>query len=118
MTLHWQVENSPQLSTLDSSAALNIIRIVQEAFVNAVKHSKAKNITLRTDINCIKVIDDGIGFEVDYKATKHGTHSGIGIEGIRERCRSLGIACDIKSGSDGTQVTLNWHIESDIDAGC
>lgn len=106
--LVWDVGDSPDPGALSPSASLNLIRIVQEAVVNSIKHAQAKTIALRTKENEIQIIDDGVGFDVNSKPSKRGTNGGIGLEGMRTRCRALAVKCDIQSDQEGTTVRLSW----------
>ncbi len=47
--LRWDVRDVPPLPWLDQRHALHILRILQEAFTNAVKHADAGEITVATD---------------------------------------------------------------------
>src|SRR6185437_11229240 len=56
----------PEGFEFKSEKALHIILVIQEAINNAVRHSEAKNILIESDPRennwCIKIQDDGIGF--------------------------------------------------------
>ncbi len=106
--LIWQVHDTPFLGEEAASENLNVIRLVQEAVTNAVKHANPKTITIRSDERAIHIIDDGQGFDIDKVAKKSGTNSGIGLRGIRRRTEELGATCDIKTGPDGTHIHLFW----------
>ena len=108
IALVWDVEESPQPGPLGPSAPLNMIRIIQEAVINSIKHAAAETITIRTTENEIHIMDDGIGFNVNAKPSRHGTNSGIGVEGMRTRCKALGVNCKIRSGKAGTAISLSW----------
>ena len=78
---------------------------------NAIKHSKAKSITVRLSFleNTIelKVEDNGIGFElneVDSKSKEDFLH-GFGLSTMRERARLLSgsLTIDTKPGA-GTRI--------------
>jgi signal transduction histidine kinase len=66
-----------------------LLRIVQEALINARRHSEARNVRVSLEAegaNSIvaEVVDDGWGFD---PALASG---GVGIEGMRERASLLG----------------------------
>jgi len=108
MQLLWEIDGAPHMETQHVSQNLNIIRIVQEAVTNAVKHSRSKTITIRSDKHAISVLDDGCGFDLDAVRAKKGTHSGIGVNGMKYRAEEAGVTCYIKTSAQGTEVNLKW----------
>lgn len=89
-----------------------VLRIVQEAFMNAVRHGKASKILLETRINkdtvVITISDNGDGFNPDRKT------GGFGITSMRDRARDLPHGTfEIKSAEgNGTHITLSWKHEA------
>ncbi len=73
---------------LDPEDEMSVYRIVQEALANAIRHAHAQRIRveLTSDgvVLTIRIVDDGIGFDVD--ATKD---RGLGLAGMRERALIL-----------------------------
>ena len=73
----------------DHAAATHLFRIAQEAVSNAIKHGKAKNISIvlhaDTEHLHLKVTDDGIGFPGDFK-----TSSGMGLRIMQSRIGMVG----------------------------
>ena len=67
VTLTFTHENVP--STLPPDLTLCLFRIAQEALQNALKHSKARNVSVDlrgvSDGIVLTIVDDGVGFEVD-----------------------------------------------------
>ncbi len=67
ISLEWAVNDLPPLAYLDPENVRSILRIVQEAFTNTLKHAHAKRITLSTGVDYnnarlfVRVTDDGIG---------------------------------------------------------
>lgn len=65
-----------------------IYRIIQESLSNALKHSKANNLTVKLNVInhqvSITIADDGVGFDGDSNIKK-----GIGIQNIKERVTYL-----------------------------
>ncbi|MGB0798583.1 MAG: sensor histidine kinase [Planktomarina sp.] len=93
----------------DATKALNMIRIVQEALTNAVKHAQASEITLMTGTNWLRISDNGVGFAVDQAAKKSGTNSGIGLKGMQRRATEVGANLDVHSNEFGTTITVSWE---------
>jgi signal transduction histidine kinase len=92
---------------------ITIFRIVQEAFHNIAKYSKAKLAGLAV---CkvdgaieLTVEDDGTGFDVDGIVT----NKGFGLTGMRERAELSGGHFEIRSTAGaGTLVRASWPIFS------
>ncbi|HTV39889.1 MAG TPA: sensor histidine kinase, partial [Candidatus Sulfotelmatobacter sp.] len=87
----------------------NILRIGQEAISNAAKHSGAKaiNVTLeyRERQFCLRVRDDGHGFDPQKPPTSQG---GFGLIGMRERAVELKGQLHIQSApNEGAEVVLS-----------
>ena len=107
---HWQVGELPQLPSLTPKAVLAIQRIVLEALTNSLRHARARDVTVNTQINGsslqIGVSDDGIGFD------EANVTPGRGLESLRQRARGLGGAVEIRSSHGaGTSVTLRLPLE-------
>jgi signal transduction histidine kinase len=81
--------------------ALNLIRIIQEAISNSIKHAKAKNIEIKSSMEngkwTLRVIDDGIGF--DYGVEKEN-ESGNGLVNMERRAIDSGFQLEIKTGKN------------------
>ncbi|WP_143744093.1 tetratricopeptide repeat-containing sensor histidine kinase [Maribacter ulvicola] len=91
---------------------INVYRIIQETFQNAIKHSKCTNfeITFYRNDNNFNVImsDDGIGYNVN-KGKK-----GIGIRNITSRIDKLSGSFHIDSSEGkGTTISLNIPVKVD-----
>lgn len=92
---------------LPPEVALNLLRIGQEALTNAVKHARAKRITMKLTFLDeqvgLSVEDDGEGFEQAALVQRRG----FGLLGIRERSDRIGGRLRIESGlSAGTRVAV------------
>lgn len=82
-------ENAANDRRINSQAALNLFRIVQEAVHNALKHSRAKNIDVvifSENHAFIRVADDGIGLNGH---AQQG--SGNGIKNMQARAAESGL---------------------------
>ncbi|WIF94844.1 sensor histidine kinase [Caminicella sporogenes] len=90
---------------------LTIFRIIQEALNNIKKHSKASNVIIKLDIGLeniyIKIIDNGIGFDVNDKVDSINNQNGFGLYSIKERVDLLRgkIEIDSKLGR-GTKISV------------
>lgn len=93
----------------DPVAAVTLYRIAQEAVNNAVKHSRAKNISLGLeaveDEVTLTVSDNGIGFVPALR-----DHRRMGLHMMRYRARVIGASLDIRRGPNGgTMVSCFFH---------
>ncbi|HEY9829396.1 MAG TPA: response regulator [Stenomitos sp.] len=89
---------------LPSDVEINLLRIAQEAFVNALKHAHANavqvELTFGSQAVSLCVRDDGRGFNPELLRGK-----GFGLVGMRERIQSLGGQLTIASQpGQGTEV--------------
>jgi PAS domain S-box-containing protein len=88
----------------DHDTATHLYRIAQEAVSNAVRHGKAKHITISLetgrDRTILVVQDDGTGLPRDLASVK-----GMGLRIMRYRATMIGGALSIQAGpSGGTRV--------------
>lgn len=76
---------------LEPQSQMVLFRIVQEVLHNAIKHSKAKNITVHFNYGpntfTLTVKDDGIGFDL---AKSEVTNNGIGLSSMKNRAALIG----------------------------
>ncbi|MES2933902.1 MAG: ATP-binding protein, partial [Pseudomonadota bacterium] len=106
ITLHWQVVDVPQLDWLDPRTALHILRILQEALTNIVKHTSATEITVATAQEgagvTVRIADNGAGFAL-VPALALG---GRGLLNQQRRADAIGGNIGWDSTSAGTTVAL------------
>jgi signal transduction histidine kinase len=103
-------EIDPVDSLVSTDNRIHVLRFVQEAFNNIVKHARATQvkISLREDDDCLHLVicDDGCGF--DPAAT--GGRS-LGLNTMEERSRILGAALQIKACcGEGTTLRLDLPV--------
>jgi signal transduction histidine kinase len=96
-------ENVP--SMLPPDVMLCLFRVVQEALQNAIKYSKAKDLSVDLrygpDGLTVTISDDGVGFDVDAAWGK-----GVGLISMVERLEAIGGSLHIQSSpGSGTCVT-------------
>ena len=108
--LQWHVVDLPPLPMLTPHSVLSILRIVQEAFANCLKHSGATHIAVTTGLKGepgidemahIGVVDNGQGIRI---------HSGVGrgMENMRRRAAALGGRLLVTSHAGRTEVLLEF----------
>ena len=102
--LDWRVREVPGLACLTPQNVLHILRILQEAFTNIVKHARATSIHVETGLDVagehvyIRVRDNGAGF--------CGERTGRGIASMRHRAKIIGGRLDIQPSAAGTTLNL------------
>lgn len=108
--LRWEIKNVPLLDWLDPRNSLHILRILQEAFSNIIKHAQATEIRVATAVDgdhvLVIVTDNGAGFPFDDQVPR----SGKGLSNQQRRAAAIGAEIDITSSVSGTCVTLRLPI--------
>lgn len=110
-----QINVSPNDVRIDPNAELHIYRIIQEATINACKHSHADRIIIsgeiKTDNTWFSVEDNGIGFPCDetINLTRVLVNNHFGMAGMFERAALINAELSITSKPDhGTKVKISW----------
>lgn len=107
--IHFKVEcDVPPDMYFHYTKALNLVRIVQEAVSNSIKHAAPHNIkVICTQLESkwkIIVADDGMGFE---NKTVNETDPGDGLSNMRHRAAESGFDFSIDTAAHfGTTVTI------------
>lgn len=118
-------QDSALFEKLTTEQKLHIFRIIQESITNALKHSKASQISViareENDLNenitglLFMISDDGKGFseeeargrEADTAKDLLSQSTHLGIKGMKSRATLLGAKIEIKSTEEtGTQIKL------------
>lgn len=108
----------------DSTVAMHLYRIAQEAVSNAVRHGKASNVEITLDGGAayvrLRVQDDGVGVsDVDLNVPPETleAHRGMGVRIMHYRARIIGAALDISSAKHhGTAVTCTFRRDGETPA--
>jgi signal transduction histidine kinase len=102
---HWQVEGLDGLD-LTSSQSLELLRFLQEALTNVLKHSGAKRVDVsvlhKGGALLLAVQDNGRGFAPIAAEQASGT----GLRNLRTRARRLGSALQLESAPGKTRLAL------------
>lgn len=107
--LDWAVTDLPELPDTTPDRSLHIMRIVQEAITNGIKHSNSTKMRLATGIDgntpghiFIEIIDYGKGMEIELTDNK----SARGIGNMRHRAAQIGAELQIISTKQSTCIRL------------
>lgn len=98
------------MPTLGSSDCLQLMRIVQEALSNAMRHARARHIQVSLQWFAsdrqllLRVCDDGVGIPIPSPAT------GRGLANMARRAHALGAELDVRGAHPGTEVELRLSL--------
>ncbi len=111
IALRWEVNSVPPLDWLDPKHALHILRILQEAFTNIIKHTQATEIHLSTAVESdwvvVRITDNGQGFAVE-QALQGG---GKGLSNQQRRAQAIGAKVDWETSIAGTCFHLHLPLQ-------
>lgn len=95
------------LSDVSAAHRITLLRIIQEAITNIIKHAKAKTIEIliyrEEEIIILSISDDGKGFIGKTTLNKPT----MGIQSMTRRVQYLGGTLNIRSGNHGTDITIS-----------
>ncbi len=100
--LKWWIEDFPPAIEGDLAAGMQLVRIVQEAVHNAMRHGKPTEVAVQIDLSHCWISDNGCGFDA------HIDCSGRGLKNLRWRAEQLKAKLDIASNAYGTKISLTW----------
>jgi signal transduction histidine kinase len=105
ISLHWDIDETPGIDQLASHQVTGATRIVQEAFTNAMKHSRATEMRLCVSKSGeraiqVSIIDNGCGFD------PAAQHRGEGLNSMRKRAATIGASLDVRSRPGETCIEL------------
>ncbi len=90
-----------ELPALAGAIEICLYRTAQEAFANALKHARARQVWVALGLEggmiTLSVEDDGVGFNPGKQATGPEQDWGIGLAGIKDRLQLLGGRLEIVS---------------------
>jgi hypothetical protein len=105
----WHLDVPDEVLRLPPHDALQLLRIVQEALTNVLKHAQARQVVVRLRQHADRlefvVEDDGRGLPAE--AARAG---GRGLANMRRRAEKLGARLMIEPGERGTRVRLELAI--------
>ncbi|MBI2769042.1 MAG: hypothetical protein HYX47_05440 [Burkholderiales bacterium] len=113
VTLNWRVDESLDQVQLSAEKALQVMRILQEAATNIVKHSQARQMTLDARVVagdgaqqlCIAITDDGVGLPAE--AVRAGAR---GLKNMHYRANEIGARLLIEKAASGTGTEVRLRL--------
>lgn len=106
LTWHLDLQGMP---LIEARTALHILRVIQEALHNAMRHAAAQNIVVRVEYASalarlvVSVKDDGVGIAPNAK-------KGQGLNSLLQRAREIGAKIDWFAAQPGTEVLLTLDL--------
>lgn len=102
LTLDWRVEDLPPMPWLGPAQILDVLRILQEAVTNVIKHARASRVVLAAHASgediAIAIRDDGVGLGEQA--------GGNGLRNMKRRAERLGGTVAIIREEGETRVVL------------
>ena len=111
----WEIVGVDQCY-LGASQSVDVLRLVQEALTNVLKHSRATQVRVSVladgmSVN-LRVVDNGVGFD----ASAVPARGGAGMRSMQARASRLGGAISIRSTAAGTELCVQLRYRGDISA--
>lgn len=110
-SVEYQIDTKIDWDKIGNAIKINLYRILQEGLQNINKYANAKNIMVDISADAenvyLKIMDDGIGFDVNKKS------KGIGMQNMISRTHDCQGIIDISSKKDhGTKIVITVPIET------
>ncbi len=100
--------DSEAVSSLDLNQRVEILRIVQEAVTNILKHARASVVNIflykKGSEIVLHISDNGKGFDPE----KVKARSGLGLKSISDRAARLNGRLEISSGKEGSSLEVSF----------
>jgi len=102
----WSMVKLPDVNWLSAEEKLSILRILQEAISNALRHGKPRQLLISGDsalvgLFVIRVINTGGNALGQYNEEK-----GLGLQNMQRRAQALGGSISLQKLSDGAEFAL------------
>jgi signal transduction histidine kinase len=108
--LEWEICDLPHDFLLQDQSRLELMRLLQEAFANIIKHAKASvvqfKIGLHTHAITIDIQDNGRGMEA--AQIESSSAKGHGVKNMHQRAHKIGATLTIHSTAEGTGIHLSF----------
>jgi signal transduction histidine kinase len=97
-----------EMNLLSASQQIALLNIIQEALSNIREHANATTVAITVSVDAdgveAKVVDDGLGFDLESTLMRAARDGRIGLLAMNERVRLLGGQCRIESRPGGPTV--------------
>lgn len=101
----WRIDLAEPVTWISAHATLQLLRLLQEAFTNVVKHAGASEVHVEVastpELLAVAITDNGHGFAADSSSA-----AGRGIANMHARAAALHARLVIESDSRGTRLRL------------
>ena len=106
VTTTWDID-IPDQTRLSPTVILHILRVLQEAMNNALRHSGGQQVKFS-----IKVTDGQLNASVsdDGRGMQPTNREGRGMANMRKRCREIGARLQVTNTGRGTEVMLSMEL--------
>jgi signal transduction histidine kinase len=112
--LHWNVADIPPLEWLTPGCSLHVLRILQEALTNIIKHSGATEVSLSTHTTAthiiVEIADNGCGFDVSQALALNGR----GLSNQLQRATTIGAEVCWPNQQRGSSFQLMLPVQQPI----
>jgi len=106
--LNWMLHDDADLGELGHETALHLLRIVQEAITNAMRHAQCTEINLVIAAldgkACIRVEDNGMGMG--------NANAGRGTGNMRRRANKIGAELMVHSSEQGVKIQITCMLKA------
>lgn len=122
--LQWIVREMPVIAGLNPAMVLSIMRIMQEAIANIIKHSNASEVIIRIPAESIQqhpstvdisITDNGCGIDAAH-ALRHENQrtedhkESYGLSGMQSRAEKIAARISVQPANPGTQILLTLPV--------
>ena len=112
MALDWEVDEALDGMVLAPGVALHLMRIVQEATVNVIKHARASQLSLWAGFETsgqvlVRVSDNGVGLSAAPR--RPGAR---GLANMASRARQIGATLQCSPGDDGQGTCVSVRLSA------
>ena len=111
--VEWRVSDLPRIATLGQRTVLQVLRILQEAVTNVLKHAGARTLTVETRADdsgarpsvAVEIADDGRGLDA-------AAPGGRGLPSMHRRAADIGAFLAVERAVRGTRVRLSIPLDA------